>query len=95
MENSQPFSTSGEAAVDQQLEQNRLTMISSQEDPVSSVDLELVNSLPTNENLDRLAVITAGGIALGAAIAQLPGAVVGGLIGVGYGIYIGFIQKEQ
>jgi hypothetical protein len=42
------------------------------------------------DKTDRLAVTTAGGIALGSAIAQLPGAIVGGVLGAGYGWYLGF-----
>lgn len=37
---------------------------------------------------DRLAVMIAGGAALGSAIAQLPGAIVGGFLAAGYGWYI-------
>lgn len=58
---------------------------------------QLVNnrSLPQTpaqfwDKTDRMAVTTAGGIALGSAIAQIPGAIVGGALGAGYGWYIGF-----
>lgn len=58
---------------------------------------QLVNnrSLPQSpsqfwDKTDRIAVTTAGGIALGSAIAQIPGAIVGGALGAGYGWYIGF-----
>jgi hypothetical protein len=46
------------------------------------------------DKTDRIAVMTAGGAALGGAIAQLPGAVIGGLIAAGYGWYIGFGQAK-
>jgi hypothetical protein len=42
------------------------------------------------DKTDRMAVTTAGGIAIGSAIAQLPGAIVGGVLGAGYGWYLGF-----
>lgn len=42
------------------------------------------------DKTDRIAVMAAGGVALGGAIAQLPGAIIGGLIAAGYGWYIGF-----
>ncbi len=61
--------------------QRRLTQIS-----------EYENSLQDSSQFwgktDRLAVMTAGGIALGAAIGQLPGAIFGGFIAAGYGWYI-------
>jgi serine/threonine protein kinase, bacterial len=40
------------------------------------------------DKADRTAVMIAGGVALGSAIAQLPGAVVGGMIAAGYAWYI-------
>lgn len=40
------------------------------------------------DKADRMAVMIAGGVALGSAIAQLPGAVVGGMIAAGYAWYI-------
>jgi hypothetical protein len=53
-----------------------------------------LSSPPTSakfwDKTDRLAVTTAGGIAIGSAIAQLPGAIIGGLLGAGYGWYLGF-----
>jgi hypothetical protein len=47
------------------------------------------------DKTDRLAVTTAGGIAIGSAIAQLPGAIVGGVLGAGYGWYLGFRQTTD
>jgi hypothetical protein len=44
------------------------------------------------DKTDKIAVMTAGGIAIGSAIAQLPGAIVGGALGAGYGWYIEFRQ---
>jgi hypothetical protein len=44
------------------------------------------------DKTDKIAVMTAGGIAIGSAIAQLPGALVGGAVGAGYGWYVGFRQ---
>ena len=46
------------------------------------------------DKTDRIAVMTAGGAALGGAIAQLPGAIIGGFIAAGYGWYIGFGQSK-
>jgi serine/threonine protein kinase, bacterial len=40
------------------------------------------------DKADRMAVMIAGGVALGSAIAQLPGAIVGGMIAAGYAWYI-------
>jgi hypothetical protein len=39
---------------------------------------------------DRIAIMTAGGVALGGAVAQIPGAIILGSIAAGYGWYIGF-----
>lgn len=47
------------------------------------------------DKTDRIAVMTAGGIALGSMIAQLPGAVVGGLLGAGSGWYMGFVTAPD
>jgi hypothetical protein len=47
------------------------------------------------DKTDRIAVMTAGGIALGSAIAQLPGAVIGGLLGAGSGWYMGFVTTTD
>ncbi len=46
------------------------------------------------DKTDRIAVMTAGGAALGGAIAQLPGAIIGGIVAAGYGWYIGFGQSK-
>jgi hypothetical protein len=46
------------------------------------------------DKTDRIAVMTAGGAALGGAIAQLPGAIIGGIVAAGYGWYIGFGQAK-
>jgi hypothetical protein len=63
---------------------------------------QLINqrtSLPTSakfwDKTDRLAVTMAGGIAIGSAIAQLPGAIVGGVLGASYGWYLGFRQTTD
>lgn len=47
------------------------------------------------DKTDRMAVMIAGGVALGTAIAQVPGAIVGGMIGASYGWYIGFGKKKS
>ena len=44
---------------------------------------------------DRLVVIIAGGAALGSAIAQLPGAIVGAILAAGYGWYISFGKTQS
>ena len=44
---------------------------------------------------DRLVVMIAGGAALGSAIAQLPGAVVGAMLAAGYGWYINFGKTKS
>ena len=46
------------------------------------------------DKTDRIAVMTMGGASLGGAIAQLPGAIIGGFIAAGYGWYIGFGQSR-
>jgi hypothetical protein len=58
---------------------------------------QLVNNLSSPQTpaqfwdkTDKIAVMTAGGIAIGSAIAQLPGAIVGGALGAGCGWYLGF-----
>ncbi len=48
---------------------------------------------PLWEKLNRIAVMTIGGASLGAAIAQLPGAIIGGLSALLYGWYISSSQK--
>jgi hypothetical protein len=47
------------------------------------------------DKTDRMAVTTAGGIALGSAIAQIPGAIVGGALGAAYGWSIGFRKTAK
>lgn len=42
---------------------------------------------------DRIAIMIAGGCAMGSAIAQLPGAVIGAITGAGYGLYINLSKK--
>jgi len=54
-----------------------------------------MNSSNFWDKTDRIAVMTAGGIALGSAIAQLPGAIVGGVLGAGYGWYISFAKQKS
>jgi len=52
--------------------------------------------LPTFwEKADRIAIMTAGGAALGSAIAMVPGAVVGGILAGAYGYYIGFVKSKS
>lgn len=43
----------------------------------------------------RIVVISIGGASIGAAIAQLPGAVLGGLSAAGYGLYISFSDSGK
>ncbi|MEM8638029.1 MAG: hypothetical protein AAGG51_04300 [Cyanobacteria bacterium P01_G01_bin.54] len=43
---------------------------------------------------DRLAVVIAGGAALGGMVAQIPGAIVGSVIGLSYGCYITLISPK-
>jgi hypothetical protein len=47
------------------------------------------------DKTDRIVVMTGGGMAIGGAIAQLPGAIIGGILAAGYGWYIGFGQAKQ
>ncbi len=63
---------------------------------------QLINKLSTPQTpakfwdkTDRMAITTAGGIALGSAIAQLPGALLGGVLGAGYGWYLGFRKPTE
>ena len=44
---------------------------------------------------DRLMVMTAGGVALGAAVARLPGAVVGGLVAIGCWYYTSILKAKS
>jgi hypothetical protein len=55
----------------------------------------LQDSSKSWDKTDRIAVMTAGGIALGAAIAQLPGAIIGGIFAAGYGWYISFGKTKS
>jgi hypothetical protein len=47
------------------------------------------------DKADTIAVMTAGGAALGSAIAQVPGAIVGAFVGAGCGLYIKFWKKKD
>jgi hypothetical protein len=47
------------------------------------------------DKADRIAVMTAGGAALGGAIAMVPGAVALGLFAGAYGYYIGFVKPKS
>lgn len=47
------------------------------------------------ENADRIAIMITGGASIGAAIAQLPGAIIGGLSAAVYGWYISFSTKSS
>jgi hypothetical protein len=47
------------------------------------------------DKTDRMAVMVAGGIALGSMVAQLPGAIIGGVVAAGYGWYIGFSKTKH
>jgi hypothetical protein len=53
------------------------------------------NSSAFWDKSDRLVVMIAGGAALGSAIAQLPGAVVGAILAAGYGWYISFGKTKS
>jgi hypothetical protein len=47
------------------------------------------------EKTDRIAVMIAGGAALGGAVAMVPGAVALGLLAGAYGYYIGFVKTKS
>lgn len=47
------------------------------------------------DKTDRIAIMIAGGVALGSAIAQLPGAVIGGISAAMYGWYISFAKNKS
>jgi hypothetical protein len=47
------------------------------------------------DKTDRIAVMTAGGAALGGAVGQIPGAIVGAVIAGSYGWYIGFAKTKS
>lgn len=47
------------------------------------------------DKTDRIAVMIAGGAALGSAIAQLPGAIAGAIFAAGYGWYISFAKTKS
>jgi hypothetical protein len=44
---------------------------------------------------DRIAIMTAGGAALGSSVFMVPGAIVGGILAGAYGYYIGFANKKS
>ncbi|MGB3293277.1 MAG: hypothetical protein WBB01_09850 [Phormidesmis sp.] len=46
-------------------------------------------------NADRIAIMITGGASIGAAIAQLPGAIIGGLSAAVYGWYISFSDTKS
>lgn len=47
------------------------------------------------DKADLTAVIVIGGISIGAALAQLPGVIIGGLCGAGYGWYVSFSRDRS
>ena len=47
------------------------------------------------ENMDRLMVMAAGGVALGTAVAQIPGAVIGGLVAIACWYYISIVKAKS
>jgi hypothetical protein len=47
------------------------------------------------DKADRIAVMTAGGAALGSAIGQIPGAFIGAAFAAGYGWYISFAKAKS
>jgi hypothetical protein len=47
------------------------------------------------DKADRIAVMTAGGAALGSAIGQIPGALIGAAFAAGYGWYISFAKAKS
>jgi tetratricopeptide (TPR) repeat protein len=54
---------------------------------------QMATADPLWEKLNRIVVMAIGGACLGAAIAQLPGAIIVGLIALTYGWYISFSKK--
>jgi hypothetical protein len=61
----------------------------------SRVAPKLQNAEVSWNKTDRIAIMTAGGAALGSAIALLPGAIIGGLLAATYGGYISFIKPRS
>jgi ABC-type glucose/galactose transport system permease subunit len=55
----------------------------------------LSESLGFWDKADRIAVVIAGGAALGGAIAQIPGAIVGAGLAAAYGWYISFAKTKS
>ncbi len=46
------------------------------------------------DHADRIAVMIAGGTAIGGSVAYIPGAIIGALIGAGFGGYISFSKRR-
>ncbi len=74
-------------------ENSQKDLIKSEESSQDQKDY--INKSKFWDKTDQIAVMTAGGIALGGAIAQLPGAVIGGIVAAGYGYYVNFVKPKS
>jgi hypothetical protein len=84
-------------AQDLEQHQNDESLTQTMTDDATSTDSTVSEDLPGHfwDKADRTAVIIAGGAALGGAIAQLPGAIIGGTLAAVYGWYISFSPTES
>lgn len=79
--------------------ENILSLVFQSPNPIAEAKRHLrtqpITSVPSNqfwEKSDRLVIMTIGGVACGMAVAQIPGAIVGGLIAVACWYYVTFIN---
>jgi hypothetical protein len=59
-----------------------------------SLWLSLKKLLLSEGKYDRLFVLTYGGLSIGTALGQLPGAIIGGVLGITYGLYLTFRHRS-
>jgi hypothetical protein len=61
---------------------------------IPSLWLNLKKLLLSEGKYDRLFVLTYGGLSIGTALGQLPGAIIGGVLGITYGLYVTFRHRS-
>ena len=52
-----------------------------------------ISELNPDDKLGQITVMASGGAFLGCAVGQLPGAILGSLAALGYGVYVNFVKS--